>query len=172
MKIAWGAKVSQQFRDSAIGIAQMLGVEVDFLMACMAFESGETFSPSVRNSAGSGAVGLIQFMPQTAAALGTTTEALAAMTNEEQLIYVQRYFQPWAGRLRSLADLYMAILWPAGVGKDGYYVIFDSKDVNHPKLYIQNRGLDWNHDGVITVDEAAAGPMRKLQKGRLPEFLA
>lgn len=41
-------------------------------MAAMAFESGETFSPSIKNAAGSGAVGLIQFMPSTAKALGTS----------------------------------------------------------------------------------------------------
>lgn len=35
-------------------------------MACMAFETGETFSPNEPNKADSGAVGLIQFMPKVA----------------------------------------------------------------------------------------------------------
>lgn len=172
MSIAWGAKVSAEFRERVIALAKFLNVEVDFLMACMAFESGESFSPSVRNAAGSGAVGLIQFMPQTAAALGTTTEALAQKSAEDQLDDVRRYFQPWAGRLSTLADVYMAILWPAGVGKPGYTVLFDINDTHHPKLYAQNKGLDWNKDGKITIDEAAAGPMKKLQKGRQIDFAA
>ena len=172
MSIAWGAKVSADFRARIIAIAQFLNVEVDFLMACMAFESGESFSASIHNAAGSGAVGLIQFMPQTAAALGTTTEDLAQKTAEDQLDDVRRYFQPWAGKLSTLADVYMAILWPAGVGKPGYTVIFDQADTRHPKLYLQNRGLDWNKDGKITIDEAAAGPMKKLEKGRQLSFAA
>jgi soluble lytic murein transglycosylase-like protein len=36
-------------------------------MACMAWESGRSFRPDVKNMAGSGATGLIQFMPTTAA---------------------------------------------------------------------------------------------------------
>src|SRR3546814_174031 len=64
--IAWGAKVSQEFRDRIWWIAEELGLNPDDLMACIAWESGETFSPSIKNMAGSGATGLIQFMPTTA----------------------------------------------------------------------------------------------------------
>ena len=98
-------------------IAGRLGVPADDLMACMAWETGRTFNPAVRNMAGSGATGLIQFMPSTARALGTTTDALAAMSAERQLDYVEAYFQPYRGRLRDLGDLYMAILWPRGIGQ-------------------------------------------------------
>ena len=38
-------------------------------MAVMSFETGGTFDPGIRNAAGSGATGLIQFMPSTAAGL-------------------------------------------------------------------------------------------------------
>ena len=69
-------------------------------MAVMAFESERTFSPSITNRAGSGAVGLLQFMPQTCASLGVTTDEMAAMTAEAQLGYVKAYLEPWAGRLR------------------------------------------------------------------------
>jgi membrane-bound lytic murein transglycosylase B len=65
-KITWGVKVSDAFKRKVIVISQGLGVSPDFLMACMAFETGETFSPAIKNAAGSGAVGLIQFMPSTA----------------------------------------------------------------------------------------------------------
>ena len=74
--LAWGRKVSQTFRDRVFWIGDELAIDPDFLMACMAWESAETFRANIKNAAGSGATGLIQFMPSTARALGTTAEAL------------------------------------------------------------------------------------------------
>lgn len=169
MTLAWGQHVSPEFRARATSIAHDLGCDGSALMACMAFESGETFDPAERNAAGSGATGLIQFMPQTAAALGTSTIALARMTAERQLDFVARYFAPWKGRLENLGDLYMAILWPAGVGKPDSAVLFDRADVKHPKLYLQNKGLDFDHNGRITRGEACRAVAAKLAKGLKPE---
>jgi len=134
----------------------------------MAFETGRSFSPAVRNAAGSGAVGLIQFMPATAQALGTTTAQLAAMSAVKQLDYVERYFQPRAGKLKTLEDVYMAILWPAAIGKPEGFVLFDRADPVYPKRYVQNAGLDFNKDGQITKAEAAARVRRTLQEGLRP----
>ena len=54
--IAWSAKVTSQFVDKVVAICRQLGIEdPSDLMACMAWETGETFSPSVKNGAGSGA---------------------------------------------------------------------------------------------------------------------
>jgi len=78
--IAWGAKVSPVFRDRVWWIADTLGLDPDDLMACMAWESAESFRADIKNAAGSGATGLIQFMPSTAKALGTTTTELAKMS--------------------------------------------------------------------------------------------
>jgi hypothetical protein len=132
-------------------------------MAAMAFETGETFSPSIRNSV-SGATGLIQFMPSTAQSLGTTTTALAAMTDVQQLEYVERYFRGRAGQLGTVEDVYMAILWPRAVGQPNSYTLFSDPSVQ----YRQNRGLDANGDGSVTKDEAASPVRRKLNKGLLP----
>jgi hypothetical protein len=63
-KIAWGKKVAGAFKNKIIQIGAQLEVSPDYLMACIAFETGATFSPSIKNAAGSGAVGLIQFMPK------------------------------------------------------------------------------------------------------------
>ncbi len=112
----------------------------------MAWESGCTFSASEATSAGSGAVGLIQFMPQTAGQLHTTTAKLAAMTALAQLDYVDLYFRPWRGKLHNLGDLYCAILWPDAVGKPDSYVMFTEGGA-HPALYLRNRGLDVDHSG-------------------------
>ena len=166
--LAWGARVSADFRERVEQIAAGLGIDPSWLMACMAFESGESFSPSVRNAAGSGAVGLIQFMPQTAAALGTSTAELAAMTAEAQLEYVADFFRPHTGRLHNLGDVYGAILWPAMIGKPDDFVIFDQNDPNHPKLYLENKGLDFNHDGKVTRMEAWHRVSDTLYRGLSP----
>lgn len=168
MILAWGAKVSPIFRKKTIAISRGLNVDPSNLMACMAFETGETFSPSIRNGAGSGAVGLIQFMPSTAFNLRTTTEELADMTAEGQLDYVDAYFRPRSGRLRTLGDLYGAILWPSMIGKPDDAVVFDADNADHPKLYLQNKGLDLNADGKITKAEVVSIVKKKLDKGLLP----
>jgi hypothetical protein len=165
--LAWGARVSQAFRDQVRTIASGLGCDADHLMAAMAFETGETFSPSIRNAAGSGATGLIQFMPSTAQALGTTTTGLAAMSAEQQLAFVERYFAPFRGKLATLEDVYMAILWPRAVGQPNSYVLFSRS--GKPRTYQQNAGLDRDGDGNVTKQEAASVVAAKLAKGRRPE---
>lgn len=165
-RLCWGGKVSRAFRDRVHWIAQSLGVAADDLMACMAWESGETFRADVKNMAGSGAVGLIQFMPKTAISLGTTVAALGAMTAEDQLNYVYKYFRPFRGRLGNLGDLYMAILWPAGVGKADDYVLWDRGQ--RPTTYRQNAGLDVNRDARITRGEC----LSKIRERQARGFLA
>lgn len=149
--IAWGAKVSQTFRDRVWWICRTLDFNPDDLMACMAWESGRSFSPSKQNLAGSGATGLIQFMPATARSLGTTTAALAQMTAENQLNFVYKYLRPWKGKVKDLSDLYMTILWPKAVGKPADYALFTGG-----VAYRQNAGLDTNRDGRVTKAECSA----------------
>lgn len=165
--IAWGAKVDEAFRQRVREIAYGLGIAPDMIMHCIAFETGRTFSPRVRNAAGSGAVGLIQFMPTTAKVLGTTSAELARMSAEEQLSYVYRYLWPMASRVRTLDDLYMCILWPAAVGKGGQYVLFHrGSDIRGGGVtYRQNAGLDKDRDGKVTKHEAAASVRRLVPEG-------
>jgi hypothetical protein len=160
--VVWGQKVSLAFKQKVFKICNNLSINPDHLMACMAFESGGTFSPSKRNAAGSGAVGLIQFMPQTATGLGTDTKKLAVMSAENQLDYVEAYFAKFKKRgLKTLEDLYMAILWPAAVGESSEYVLFEKPS----KDYDQNKGLDANRDGKVTKFEAATAVRSALQRG-------
>lgn len=173
--LGWGAKVSPTFRDRVIWMADALEMppEIDKgptdIMSCIAWESNETFSPSIKNMAGSGATGLIQFMPETAIGLGTTVEALAKMTAEDQLNYVFKYFLPFKGRLKNLGDLYMAILWPKGVGKPDSFVLWDK--ASRPTTYRQNSGLDVNKDGTITRGEAVSKVLEKRAKGLRPGYV-
>lgn len=160
-EIAWGAKVSPAFKQKAIKIANGLGIPPDYLMACMAFETGGTFSPSIKNAAGSGATGLIQFMPSTAKQLGTTVEALAAMSAIEQLDYVERYFKLIRTPIRTLEDVYMSILYPAAVGRDANSTLFEKGK----KTYQQNSGFDSNKDGIITPAEISVKVRAMYTKG-------
>jgi hypothetical protein len=166
--LAWGAKVSPAFRAKVRAIAADLGCDPSDLMACMAWESGRSFRPDVKNMAGSGATGLIQFMPTTAAGLGTSCAALAKMTAEAQLDFVGKYFAPHRGKLPDLASLYMAILWPAAITKPDGYVLFDQADADHPARYRQNAGLDVDHNGKVTKAEAASKVLAIRAEGLRP----
>jgi hypothetical protein len=161
--LAWGAKVSPEFRAKVRRIADNLGCDPSWLMACMAFETGETFSPSVKNP-NSSATGLIQFMTgenSWAVSHGYTRESLSAMTAEEQLDVVAEYFAPHKGRILTLSDCYMAILYPAAVSWSGDAVIFGAGS----KAYLANKGLDLDHNNAISKDEAASFVKAKLEKG-------
>jgi hypothetical protein len=166
-KIAWGAKVSGEFKAKVIQICQRLEVSSDYLMACMSFESGGTFSASIRNAAGSNAVGLIQFMPATAKALGTTTDALAKLSAVAQLDYVEKYFTPKRGKLKSLEDVYMAILYPAAIGKPPSHALF----IDPSKTYQQNAGFDKDNDKQITLAEISQVVRARYQQGLQPGYL-
>jgi hypothetical protein len=166
-KIAWGSKVSVEFKTKVIKVAGNLNVSADYLMACMAFETGETFSPSVKNAAGSGATGLIQFMPATAKDLNTTTEKMSKMSAVQQLDYVELYLKRYKNKLNKLEDVYMAILYPAAIGKSLNHSLFNKGTMN----YKQNRGLDRNKDGSITLEEISAKVRAKYEKGLKPGYI-
>lgn len=132
------------------------------LIAIMKFESnlnpqavnyqkskGDSTDPSVRCKYR--ATGLIQFMPNTAAGLKTTTCDLYKMTAVEQMVYVEKYFKPYTGKLNDVSDYYMVVLWPRAVGKSDDYVLWTSDK----EAYKQNSRLDWNQDGQITKAEAS-----------------
>jgi hypothetical protein len=100
-------------------------------------------------------------LPSTAARLNTSIQALLQMTAIEQLDYVQKYLAPYKGRMRSLSDVYMSILFPIAVGKPDSYVLFAAPST----AYRQNAGLDVNHDGEVTKGEAASKVQARLDEG-------
>jgi hypothetical protein len=165
IELAWGKKVSAAFKRKVIEIAAEIGIDPNFLMAAMAFESARTFRADIQNPS-SKATGLIQFMPSTAKALGTSIEALKKMTPFEQLDYVRRYFLPARGKLRDLSDLYLAILWPRAIGRPNSHILF----ARGSNQYQQNRGLDADNDGVVTKAEAASRVQQHLVEGMREEL--
>lgn len=162
--LAWGNRVSPAFRERIFDMAGFLTVEPDHIMAIIAFETGRTFDPAQKNLAGSGATGLIQFMPKTAEGLGATVDLLARMGAVEQLRWVQKYFVPYRGRMKTLSDMYMAVLWPRAIGKPDDYVLWDKE--HWPTTYRQNAGLDTNRNDIITKFEAAGRVYQMLEEGR------
>lgn len=151
----------QLFAQKVQNIANALGVNADWLMVMMHSESG--LNPQAVNK-DSGATGLIQFMPNTAKALGTSTQMLYNMTAIEQLDYVGKYFQPYAGKLKSYVDLYTVVFFPLALGKpDGF--ILQTKDISATTIAKQNP-FDYDKDGKIT-----AGEMRKFFLSRVPKPL-
>ncbi|MER9891867.1 DUF2272 domain-containing protein [Mesorhizobium sp. M0119] len=158
--IAWGKILEPALKSSVIALAIDLGCDPSHLSSCMAFETGETFDPRKQNPT-SKATGLIQFMPQTATSLGTSIEALLAMTAVQQMHYVSKYFSPYKNRFKTMSDVYMAILWPKAVGVADATIIFSKGTI----YYEQNAGLDVNSDGVVTKGEAVSMVQARLDKG-------
>jgi len=175
--ILWGRKVSAEFREKVVLISRYLGIEVNWLMNCIAFESGETFSSRVTNKY-SGAVGLIQFVADRDKSYKTIgnerveISSLKIMTPVKQLDYVEKYLLPYKGKMKSLEDTYMAILFPKAIGKPLSYPLFEYNSI----AYIQNKGLDVDKDGIIRKAEAAALVWAKFDRGLefayvTPEYL-
>lgn len=163
MKIAYGKQLTVDFIAAVKAIANHFDWSSDhanWLIACMAFETGGSFSPSVKNPSSS-ATGLIQFMDATASQLGTTTAELRKMTAVEQLAYVEKYFKPYAHRIQSVEDMYMAILWPAAIGLPNNAVLWKQDS----KWYNANKGLDPKKRGFITKEMAAAKVKQLLVRG-------
>lgn len=105
-------QVSAPFAKEIVSVAERLGTHPYDLANLMNFES--RLSPSIRNKI-SGATGLIQFMPLTAKGLGTTTDALARLDPVSQMRWVEKYFQPYKGKLGTIQGLYMAVFYPVAM---------------------------------------------------------
>ena len=120
-------------------------------MAVINFESAGTFSPSIQNKY-SGATGLIQFMPSTAKSLGTSVEALKYMDFLTQLNYVEKYYRPYRGKIKSFVDLYLATFFPVAMGKPDNFVIQTSK-ISPEVIAKQNPVFDLDKNNSVTVGE-------------------
>lgn len=151
IELIYGKDISPEFKSKVVEVSNRLSVDPNNLMAIIAFETGGKFKSNTQNGSGSGAVGLIQFMPSTAKRLGTSTSDLAKMKEIEQLEYVYKYLLPYKGKMKTLEDMYMAVLWPAAVGQPEDYVLF-TKNKNNA-IYNTNKGLDSNNDGIMTKRE-------------------
>ena len=150
-------------------IARKYKFNPNWLMALMNSETGGTFDPAQKNLAGSGATGLIQFMPTTATSLGTSTSSLARMNNIQQLQYVDKYIGYTlnyldVSRIRDYDDLYLLIFYPRAVGKPDSWAFPGS-------IYNQNAGIDMNNDGIITVRDFKKWIRKEIPEWAIPQFV-
>jgi tape measure domain-containing protein len=127
-------------------IARRRGANPNDLLGVFGFESG--LDPSRTNKIG--ATGLIQFLPSTARALGTTTDALRKQTAIEQLEYVDKYLAQFDKVLDTTEKLYSAVL-RGKVLNDPETVLF----TKGTKAYAQNP-LDFDKSGTVTLSEATS----------------
>lgn len=142
------------------GIAQSLGFAPEWLMQVFMIESSlnhRAVNPATK------ATGLIQFMPATAARLGTSIEALKAMTNVQQLTYVYKYLEPYRGKINSYQDLYFAVFFPAAIGKPENWIL-QASSLSASKIAQQNPIFDLNRDGIITVEEVRQAILNKVPR--------
>jgi hypothetical protein len=139
-----------QFWQELHAVARRLKTHPAWLLNVMACES--LFDPRVRNPLpGQTASGLLQIIESTARSMGTTAEEIRRMSPKEQLRFVERYFEPFRGRLNTLADVYMAVFRGAIVEGGDRVVVVDSG--KERRIYALNRSLDIDEDGRITKGE-------------------
>lgn len=134
------------FDDTLNSLAKEAGLAADKIRKIIGKESGGR--ASAENP--SGATGLIQFMPEIAKSLGTTTEELKKMSPAEQLPFVIEYFKSrGVTEKHDQGDYYVAVAAPAFLGKP------DSTEVykRGTPEYDQNPSWDVNKDGVVTVGD-------------------
>lgn len=157
--------VTPAFIREVEAMAQRLGTRPEYILAVMSFETGSSFRPDVRNAAGSGATGLIQFMPGTARELGTSTDALARMSSVDQLEYVERYFNRRSdpGDLNTLEGVYTTVLY-GSPRPDPSSTLFREGTA----AYRMNAPLDINRDGRITAGEATSFVRNKINGSAPP----
>ena len=142
-------------------VAETYQIEKDYelpkgsLFSIMQAESG--MNPAARNSIG--AVGLIQFMPDTLAGEGynVTPNQAAAMSALEQLALVRNFYRKWHARNKrpkTPEEVYLLTFYPAAVGRADNFVL--GSEVSAARVAVvaqQNRGFDLDGNGQITIAE-------------------
>ena len=132
-------------------VSRKLNVPPEWLMAVMYSES--KFDASITNVKGSGATGLIQWMPQTAREFGITVEKLRNLNHVEQLDFAYKYLQKVKEvrkcDYKDLTQFYLAILHPKAIGQEDCYPLYSKPSED----YKMNAILDSNKDGRVTVKD-------------------
>lgn len=170
LKAKWSKakpNLSEGFYNKVVEISKRIGCDPNDLMGLMYSESG---LDSTKGN-GIGATGLIQFLPSTAKALGTTCAALKAMSPEQQLVYVEKCLQMSKRQAGISSDkkigrgtLYALIFLPARANRNVLTqrgeVYYDGKNGKNG-----NQGLDLNKDDYITKADLDARIQNKIREG-------
>lgn len=166
----FGIAKAEAFRTKLLSVSRELSIDPNYIMACIALETGKTFRTDIKNP-GSSATGLIQFMKSTAIELGTTTAQLRKMDHVEQMDYVEKYFKMQANNVGvstdqwTLEDVYYSIFSPKTIKLGPNDIVYQKSDGD---LYSKNLYHDRNSDGKITKNEIAEN-IRVNYKQGIPE---
>ena len=157
------AELGEGFSAGIAKLAQKYGCSETDLIGLMYSECG--LNPNLVNEIG--ATGLIQFIPETAQSLGTSTEALANMSAVEQLEYVDKFLGQYLeeGGNYSGGDLYATIFLPAYRDQD---ILTSSGDGTG--YYDANAGLDVDGNGDISKADLDKRIANKYQEA-LADFM-
>lgn len=129
-----------EFSQKLNEVCEYLGVSRSDMITVMKKESGIN-TKAINGD--SNATGLIQFMPSTALDLGTSVAELRVMSGVEQLDYVQKYFENYRGRMRSVADLYLVTFYPVALNKPMEYIIGSERGMSYAeKVARLNKGIN------------------------------
>jgi len=158
--LIWGRMVDCSFRKKVVQVAKNLGLPqkgykgANWLMAIMALETQKSFNPSKQNRFGY--TGLIQLGEDAASRLGTTTSALKRMSAVNQLDYVEKYFslKEFNGKLNTLTDLYLAVLYPTacGHGKEKDFIVLKNRAYKNNPLFFKEKD-ERDKDGKAKAKE-------------------
>lgn len=156
---AWAQ--DQAFLSEVDRLAQKYNVDANDLLGLMEHES--RISPSVVNSIG--CTGLIQFCPdqpggsyKTIGGERVQLADLARMSRAEQMRYVEKYYDDVGlPRGATAAQIYAATFLPAYANRSSNFVLARADGRNPSGVprstYEQNRSLDANNTGEITIGE-------------------
>ena len=159
-------KIDRALAQSVVDVSRRVGIaDPGWLANAIDFESGHTWSPKMKNPGSTQATGLIQFTSPRASQMGTSLSSLGQMSALQQMEYVARYFdlirkERKVAGFGSQLDVYMAIFYPAAIGKGASYAF--------------PAGIaDQNH-GIRTAQDYAnlANKYAKLPTGALSATLA
>ena len=168
-----------RFGIEMLKMSERLRLEPDYILSVMSAESG--IDPAAENKFSpfkdGFATGLIQFIPSTARALGTTTQALKGMSAVEQLQYVERFFAQNGGKIRRdvPGDYYMAVFMPAFVGAPEDMVLGRKDDpakvpganLTYASIYKANGpAFDKGGRGFFTVGDVWASTLSRIAAAR------
>lgn len=170
--------------DLLVDTAAAVGAHPIWLANLIDFESARTWNPAKLNP-NTNAVGLIQFLPSTAAELldippdghterghpwwtkarlADATAAMGALTARQQMAFVRAYLRRWARNGRRPLDtkhkLYMAVYHPAAISRDPHAPLTDD-----PKELARIRAVNTTKDGTAIDTPAKYAAM--LETGRL-----
>ena len=163
---------SAHFAEKIVSVANNLGANPYDLANLINFESAGTFSASIQNRLGY--TGLIQFGRGAAKDLNTSTADLANMEEEDQMDYVQRYFE--LSHKRRNADysdpaaLHMAVFYPASINKNTGQVNLDFEFP--PKVVKANNGIRSPRDYMARLERnAKIRPDQQLSEEKIRNII-